>query len=233
MADYKNIISFIKRAEGGISSDPKDTASRNSSPCGKRNGFPIHTNKGITWATFKGLASKGGYTASCDNFIKMPNEIWSKVYKVGYWDAVQGDRIKNQAIANVFVEMTWGSGLGCSNFTKCKSGTIPFLNRFFKTNYNQNLTTISQFVDFVNKLDDEGKTPELFEKLHDFRAERYTKMPSAKAHLRGWLNRLNSFYALNKPYALSKKEKNVTTGLGGVVAILLIAYLYNRYGKRK
>jgi hypothetical protein len=81
----------------------------------------------------------------------------------------------------------------------------------------------------VNK----GETPELFEKLHDFRAERYTKMPSASAHLKGWLNRLNSFYALNKPYAISKKEK-----AGALILILGIglialggAYLYVRTRK--
>jgi len=233
MADYKNLVSFIRKVEGGLSSDPKDTASKNASPCGSKNGYPIHTNKGITWASFKGLASKGGYTANCDNFIKMPDDVWLKVYKVGYWDAIKGDQIKNQAIANVFVEMTWGSGLGCSNFTNCKTGTIPFMNKFFKENYNKNLTTVNEFVSFVNELDNKGETPELFEKLHDFRAERYTKMPSASAHLKGWLNRLNSFYALNKPYAISKKEK-----AGALILILGIglialggAYLYVRTRK--
>lgn len=233
MADYKNLVPFIRRVEGGLSSDPKDSASRNSSPCGLRNGLPIHTNKGVTWASFQGLATRGGYTANCENFMKMPDEIWLKIYKAGYWDAIKGDQIINQAIANVFVEMTWGSGLGCNNFTKCTVGTIPFMNKFFKENYNKNITTIDGFVSFVNELDKKGQTPELFEKLHDFRAERYTKMPSASAHLKGWLNRLNSFYILNKPYAISKKEKAGALML--VVGIGLIAlggaYLYVRTRK--
>jgi hypothetical protein len=227
MADYKNIVPFIRKAEGGLSSDPKDTASRTPSPCGKKNGYPIHTNKGITWATFKGLASKGGYTASCDNFMKMPDNVWLKVYKVGFWDAIKGDKIKNQAIANVFVEMTWGSGLGSISSGK---GTISFMNKFFKENYNKNLTKINEFVDFVNQLDKQGKTPELFEKLHSFRAERYTKMPSASAHLKGWLNRLNSFYALNKPYALSTGNK-LALVLGIGLIALGGAYLYVRTRK--
>jgi lysozyme family protein len=230
MADYKNIVSFIRKAEGGISSDPKDTASKNSSPCGLRNGFPIHTNKGITWTTFKSLSSKGGYNPSCDNFLKMPDNIWLKIYKTGYWDAVKGDKIKNQAIANVFVEMAWGSGLGCRDFSRCFTGVIPFMNKFFKENYNKNLDTIDEFVDFVNQLDRQGKTPELFEKLHDFRAERYTKMRSAKAHLKGWLNRLNAFYALNKPYALSTGNKlSLILGIGLIA--LGGAYIYVRTRK--
>lgn len=232
MADYKNIIPFIKRAEGGLSSATTDTASRNPSPCGNgKNGKPYHTNKGIQWITFKGLASKGGYSATCSNFLNMPDSVWNKVYKTGFWDAIKGDQIKNQAIANTFVEMTWGSGLGCSNFPKCKSGTIPFLNQFFKRYYNVNLSSVNEFVDYVNKLDEQGKSSELFEKLNQFRANKYKALNQPK-NLQGWLNRLSGFYILNKPYALSKQEKNVSTGLGGVVAILVIAYLYKRYGKR-
>ena len=233
MANYKNIVPFIRISEGGVGSDPKDSASKNPSPCGKKNGYPIHTNKGIQWATFKGLASKGGYTANCDNFIKMPDDIWYKVYKTGFWDVIKGDKIQNQAIANVFVEMNWGSGLGCSDFTKCKSGTIPFLNQFFKINYNKNLDSVDEFVDFVNQLDNEGKTPELFEKLNSFRAEKYAKMPTANAHLKGWLNRLNAFYVLNKPYAISKTTKTTTTITVGVLLIVAGATLYYKYGRTK
>jgi lysozyme family protein len=229
MVNYKNLVPFIKIKEGGISGTPKDSASKNPSPCGKdRQGFPYHTNKGVQWATFKLLASKGGYTASCENFLKMPDDIWNRIYKVGFWDEIQGDRIQNQAIANTFVEMVWGSGIGS---VSRGTGAVGWLNGFFKKNYNQNLTTITQMVDFVNKLDSEGKTPELFEKLNVFRANKYRAL-NQPTFTQGWLNRLNSFYVLNKPYALSKKEKQVSTGLGGVVTILLIVYLYNRYGKR-
>ena len=227
MVNYKNIVPHIRKSEGGISSEPRDSASKNSSPCGKKNGYPIHTNKGITWATFKGLASKGGYSASCDNFLKMPDDIWFKVYKVGFWDEVQGDKIQNQAIANTFVEMVWGSGLGS---VSRGTGTIGWLNSFFKKNYNKNLTTISQMVDFVNQLDDEGKTPELFEKLNDFRATKYKNL-NQPAFTQGWLNRLNTFYILNKPYATSKKTK--TTITFGVLLIVAGATLYYKYGRTK
>jgi hypothetical protein len=234
MADYKNIVSFIKKAEGGLSSATTDTASRNPSPCGNgKNGKPYHTNKGIQWITFKGLASQGKYTASCSNFLKMPDDVWYKVYKTGFWDKIQGDRIKNQAIANSFVEMTWGSGLGCSDFSKCKSGTIPFLNQFFKKYYNENLSSVSQYVDFVNELDKKGQSSELFENLNEFRANKYVALNQPK-NLKGWLSRLNGFYVLNKPYALSTTEKkNITKGLGGVIAIILVTYLYKQYGNSK
>lgn len=223
MANYKNIVPHIRKAEGGISSNPKDSASKNSSPCGSKNGYPIHTNKGITWATFRGLASKGGYSATCDNFLRMPDDIWLKVYKVGFWDTIKGDEIKNQAIANTFVEMNWGSGMGS---VSKGTGTLGWLNSFFKKNYNKNLTTISQMVDFVNELDDKGQTPELFEKLNDFRANKY-KALNQPTFLKGWLNRLNAFYVLNKPYALSKTETG-TLALGIILIALGGAYIYVR-----
>lgn len=226
MADYKNLVPHIRKSEGGLSSNPKDSASQTPSPCGNKDGYPIHTNKGITWATFKGLASKGGYSATCDNFLKMPDSVWYKVYKVGFWDVIQGDKIKNQAIANTFVEMIWGSGLGS---VSKGTGTLGWLNSFFKKNYNKNLTTISEMVNFVNKLDDEGQTPELFEKLNDFRANKYRAL-NQPTFLKGWLNRLDAFYVLNKPYALSSGNK-----LALVIGIGLIAlggaYIYVRTRK--
>lgn len=226
MADYKNIVPFIRKVEGGVSSNPKDTASQNPSPCGSKNGYPIHTNKGIQWATFKGLASKGGYTASCDNFINMPDSVWLKVYKSGFWDAIKGDEIRNQAIANTFVEMNWGSGMG--SISK-GTGTLGWLNSFFQKNYNKNLTTISQMVDFVNELDKKGQTPELFEKLNDFRANKY-KALNQPTFIKGWLNRLDAFYVLNKPYALSTGNK-LALVLGIGLIALGGAYIYVRTRK--
>lgn len=228
MADYKSLVNFIKLKEGGLSGNTKDSASKNSSPCGKdKQGNPYHTNKGIQWATFKNLASKGGYVASCDNFLKMPNDIWLKVYKVGFWNEVQGDRIQNQAIANTFVEMTWGSGLGS---VSRGTGTLGWLNSFFNKNYNKNLTTITEMVDYVNKLDNEGKTPDLFEKLNNFRANKYRAL-NQPTFTKGWLNRLNAFYVLNKPYALSTKAKS-TIALG-LLLIVAGATLYYKYGRTK
>jgi hypothetical protein len=87
-------------------------------------------------------------------------------------------------------------------------------------------------VDFVNKLDDEGKTPKLFEKLNDFRATKYKNL-NQPAFTKGWLNRLNAFYLFNKPYAISKKTKTTTTITVGVLLIVAGATLYYKYGRTK
>jgi hypothetical protein len=226
MADYRNIINFIKFKEGGLSSATTDSASNNPSPCGNgSNGKPYHTNKGVTWATFKGLSSTLGYSASCANFISMPDSIWGKIYKESYWDKIQGDKIKNQAIANTFVEMAWGSGVGSNTSTK---GAIPYLKNFFKKYYNKSFNTITEMVNYVNELDSQGKTPDLFEKLFVFRKNLYTSF-NQPSNLKGWLNRLDSFYLINKPYALSTGNKIAVTI--GVISIILGTRLYFKYAK--
>ena len=228
MANYTKIVSFIKAKEGGLSSATTDTASNNPSNCGNgSNGRPYHTNKGVTWSTFKGLSSKLGYSATCDNFKKMPDDIWGKIYKDGYWNPMQGDRIKNQAIANTFVEMAWLSGVGSNTSTR---GAIAYLKKFFKSKYNKSFDTITQIVDYVNELDEQGQTSELFEKLYDFRKSLYTSF-NQPSNLKGWVNRLDAFYLLNKPYAISTKTK--TSIAVGVLLIVAGATLYYKYGRTK
>jgi hypothetical protein len=228
MAQYTKIITFIKSKEGGLSSATTDTASNSPSNCGKgSNGKPYHTNKGVTWSTFKGLSSKLGYSASCDNFMKMPDDIWGKIYKDGYWNPMQGDRIQNQAIANTFVEMAWGSGVGSNTSTR---GAIPYLKNFFKSKYNKNFSNITEIVDYVNELDNNGQTPELFEKLYDFRKSLYTSF-NQPSNIKGWFNRLDAFYLLNKPFAVSSKTK--TTITVGVLLIVAGATLYYKYARTR
>jgi lysozyme family protein len=230
MAVYTKIVSFIKSKEGGLSSATTDTASDNPSNCGNgSNGKPYHTNKGVTWETFKGLSTKLGYLATCDNFKNMPDSIWGKIYKNGYWNPMQGDRIQNQAVANTFVEMAWGSGVGSNTSTR---GAIPYLKKFFKSNYNKNFDTITQIVDYVNDLNESGQSPQLFEKLYDFRKSLYTSF-NQPSNLKGWINRLDAFYLLNKPYATSKSTKTKTTIALGVVLILAGVTLYYKYGRTK
>lgn len=106
MANYKNIVAHTKYSEGGKSKDPRDNASANPVP----DGSGYHTNKGVTWATFVSLAPKIGYQATAAVFYVMPMDIWLKIYKIGYWDKIDGDNIKSQAVADMLVSRAWGSG---------------------------------------------------------------------------------------------------------------------------
>lgn len=204
MADYKNLIPFIIKSEGGLSAIKKDNASKNPSNCGRdKNGNPYHTNKGVTWSTFQSFSKTAKYEANCSNFLSMPEDIWGKIYKIGFWDNVEGDRIKNQAIANIFAEISWMSGIGSFDG---KKGLKPFLRTFFKKNYNVDFTDFSKMVDFINNLESKGQTPQLFKNITSFRKDKYISM-NQPIFLKGWLSRLNAFIHLNTPYVDSIRFK--------------------------
>jgi hypothetical protein len=204
MADYKNLVPFILKAEGGLSGIRADSASKNPSNCGRdKKGNPYHTNKGITWSTFQSFSKTAGYEASCSNFLSMPEDVWGKIYKIGFWDKVEGDRIKNQAVANILAEISWMSGMGSFDG---KKGLKPFLRTFFKNNYNVDFTDFSKMVDFINDLENKGQTPQLFKNITSFRKDKYISM-NQPTFLKGWLSRLNAFIHLNTPYVDSIRFK--------------------------
>jgi lysozyme family protein len=109
MANYRSRVSGMLYDEGGLSKSPLDTtAARNPVPDGSGN----HTNKGVTWAAFSMLGPKLGYKATPQLFYSMPQEVWLKIYKVGFWDQIKGDQIKSQAIADMVVDIAFHSGVG-------------------------------------------------------------------------------------------------------------------------
>lgn len=186
MADHKNYIAEIMYREGGLSKDPNDTASRSPVP----DGSGYHTNKGITWATFVSLSPKLGYNATPQLFYLMPNEIWLKIYKVGYWDAVKGDEINSQAIANMIVQMAWGSGA-----TIATRLTQEVLN----TSFGEKLVVDGKFGNLtlaaVNR-HSKTKTQEkrLFTALWNRRMRFLQSLPSFASFGNGWTNRMNALF---------------------------------------
>ncbi|MCF8255529.1 MAG: hypothetical protein K9H61_02275 [Bacteroidia bacterium] len=106
MADFKLAIPIIKRSEGGLSKNTSDSASNYPVP----DGSGYHTNKGITWLTFTSMAKKVGYVATPKLFYEMPESIWQAITKIGYWDTIQGDKIRSQSVATILVDWNFGSG---------------------------------------------------------------------------------------------------------------------------
>jgi hypothetical protein len=67
MANYLLFVPVLKKYEGGLSKAKTDTASKNPVP----DGSGYHTNKGITWSTFKAMAQTIDYTATPTLFYQM------------------------------------------------------------------------------------------------------------------------------------------------------------------
>ncbi len=171
MADYTKIVSIFKSKNKGFSW----SMSSQEAPCDLGNTdtksiFGIkknNTSYGVTWDEFKQNADSLGYVASCENFKNMPDTIYNVIFKKIYWDSIQGDKIKNQAVANALVEYR---GLGLAFvFDKLKS--LGYVRTYQNGSLSENLTNAFRLTNsdiaFINKLEDEGKSNLLFDELNE------------------------------------------------------------------
>lgn len=108
MANYKLLIPFILRWEGGYTDDPDDL------------GGP--TNRGITLKT---LRTAYGNKATTADLRRMTDTQWQHIFKTYYWDRWQADRIHDQAIANILVDWTWASGVHAIRIPQRMLGVTP------------------------------------------------------------------------------------------------------------
>lgn len=211
MADYKKIVSVIKNKSKGFSNQnlaPQETE------CDLGSSFNIFLNKeikndtsyGIDWNTFKVYADELGYYPTCENFKTMPDTIYNVLFKLKHWDSIGGDKIKNQGIANVLVEK---QGIGIANIMEAlkKFGYVrPYESADISTNITNAFKLSNSDIDFINKLDAEGKSPLLFDEIKKEK---------------------DKVYWLSKPYVLRTSEK-IVLGVG----VLFVGYLAYKFIKR-
>lgn len=230
MANYKHIIPFVRKWEGGLSDSKHDTASKNPSPCTYQGRKGWHTNKGVTWQTFSGNAKKLGYNATCSNFLTMPDYIWNKIFKMSYWDKLLLDEVKSQSIADIILSFAWGSGVGSINGSR---GAKPLLRRFLKQKYNITIKSTQELIDAINKLSTtkkcKGKSvsceKKLLDELIDYRRKFFISL-NQPHNLKGWLNRLDDF----KEFAYKKLGKtNVKIAVYSGIALSVIGIITSVY----
>lgn len=93
MADAKLMIPFIKKWEGGYANDPDDKGG-----C---------TMMGVTIKVYQKYFGKD---KTCEDLKHITDEEWLTIFKDGYWTPWKADEINNQSIAQLCVDMGWGSG---------------------------------------------------------------------------------------------------------------------------
>lgn len=98
-------IAFVKKWEGGLSSDPNDSAASCMCPTPLK-GKHYHTNIGITYAVWKQEFGPG----NDHRFLNMSSEDWFRIFKKGYWDTMRADEFTSEECAVFIVGMCWGSG---------------------------------------------------------------------------------------------------------------------------
>jgi lysozyme family protein len=229
MANHKNQVGFIKKWEGGLSNDPRDTYPASfPAPCVYRGQSGWHTNKGIIYRTFHSNAAKLGYSASCENFFSMPDYIWLKIYKAGFWDKFLLDSYRSQSIADVIVSLAWGSGIGGAYRQLAK-----FLNRNFGSSLPENTGGYSQnnaqFIrDTFNKLTRNAIAEKrVHTKLLDHYRQFYISLNNP-TYIRGWLNRVGELDTFTQESLKANNDLKTFAYVGAaaatVAAIALISH---------
>lgn len=161
MANAELMAPWIKKWEGGYVNDPDD-----------RGGC---TNTGITIAVYRKYY---GSTKTCSDLKKITDEQWLHIFKTGYWNKMKADDIKSQAVAELCVQMCWGSG----PVTAIKKIQLTLGTTADGVVGPKTLALLNQ---------DEDK---VFSKLYDMRmiwlANIATQGNNCK-FLKGWINRLS------------------------------------------
>ncbi len=184
---------LLAKYEGGLSRDSDDNASAYPAPWEWRDpkdgvmksGW--HTNKGVTYQTFKGMASKLGYKATAKNFFEMPDKIWVDIISKGFWEMYPMDEISHlPRIQAVIFTWTWGSGPG---------GSEKYLAAFQREVMgikDSNITKaeiVANFKRHVNSLNEK----KVFLQLCERRAQDFSQMADYWKYKNNWLKRLNEF----------------------------------------
>lgn len=95
MADFQRALNKILKWEGGWSDNKHDHGGA--------------TNKGITLRTYQSYYGVGKTKADLANISK---EEVEHIYRVGYWDKIKGDLIRNQSLAELVFDFVVNSGVG-------------------------------------------------------------------------------------------------------------------------
>ncbi|MFA6501450.1 MAG: glycosyl hydrolase 108 family protein [Parachlamydiales bacterium] len=213
MADYKKIIPFILKKEGGLSRSLSDTASNYPSPCSYNGQKGWHTNKGITYQTFSYLAPKLNFSSDCSTFLKMPEDVWGKIFKNGYWNIWKLDFIKSQVVADYIVSFAWASG---------NAGAKNQLEKFL----SQKGINVNSREEIVLSLDKLAKKNEekLFNELIEFQKNYYRSL-NQPSNLTGWINRVNEFKEYEEKYITKRNALRIILIIAIILIMLVAVYL--------
>ena len=218
MANYKNILSHVKTNEGGYSADPRDNQSKNPSDVkglDKRYPtLPVHTYRGVAYASWKEYARRKGFAPTGKSFVNMTLAQWEDFLKTLYWDAIFGDFIKSQGIAEILFEAIWGGGsknlvIDLQTFLRKKGFNIAVDGAMGKQTY----TAINEFTAKSQK-----NETELVKYLTAERLKYLQSLSDWSNYSKGWTRRL---YEIQDQALKYVTENPIKTG-GGVIALLLL-----------
>lgn len=170
MANYKKIVPFFYKWEGGYVNDPSDAGGE--------------TNKGVTYKTWVSFFGDNCH----DRFMEMSNDDWGVIFKKGYWDKVKGDDIQLQSIAECLVSWAWGSG---------SRTAIKEIQRELGVSVDGVIG--KNTLKAINESNELELFERCIKRRESFFRKITVSRPENSRFLKGWLNRLADFNKKFKP----------------------------------
>ena len=202
MANANDSIPQVIKEEGGWQKQPQDAGNYFK-------GKLIGTKYGITPNAYFGYYKK---EPSEDTIKNLTVSQAVPIYKINYWDKIQGDLIANKSVADLMMFTVVNSGVGqTKTFRQLMNETagkniVTLSSTPLTANEVKLLNALPQDV-FFNKL---KKVREIFYKAL------VQKKPSNQIYLKGWLNRLNKHTYSG---AVSKTGKGKIIGVMALFAL--------------
>lgn len=164
MADFNLYAQKLKQLEGGFVNDPIDNGGA--------------TMIGVTLTTYR---TYFGQNKSVEDLKQISDSEWSYIIKTAYWDACHGDEVRNQSIAEIFIDWNVNSGIaGIRAFQRAQGLRADGI-------------VGPKLLSILNSPNEEV----IFNRIKSARESYYRKLsmnnPALFKFLRGWLNRLNKF----------------------------------------
>lgn len=164
MADYKILVPFLLKFEGGVVDDPADAG-----------GF---TNKGVTLKTYKAVF---GQDKTKEDLVNITDEEWGHIFKIYYWDKLKADHIDSQSVANIIVD--WGFNAGVETVAKKVQAIVGA---------KVDGCIGNQTISLINLCDPRDLFDQIKESRIRFYKSIVERNPSQKKFLKGWLNRVEA-----------------------------------------
>jgi lysozyme family protein len=204
---FQKYADFVGFAEGGLSKDPNDTAKK----C-VGNGL-FHTNRGITFCTYKELAPSMGLAPTYQRFLMLTKNEANKFLYAYYKVASKG--IINPITQLIFTNIAWGSG----------QSVVPTLARLTLRDSLglQNIRLTGGMNDDLRKTINAQDPIKFNNALMNQRLKWLSQAKTANVHFRGWKAREDKF---RKEFMSAPGPSGGGAGIIGMLALLFGAFFF-------
>lgn len=185
--EINDFIKTMKAWEGGLSKNLSDSASAHFCPTAYKDGHKYHTNKGITYSTWKHHFGKENDL----RFYSMNDADWFEIFDKLYFKAVKGHDFKVLNIGALVSEFAWGSGVIPAGKLLQKACNKMGANLLIDGKIGPKTIETANSLNAIL----------LFSNLIEVRKQFFISISTGKnaIFLKGWLNRLNDNAKKFKP----------------------------------